>query len=270
MRNPGSRELRRRQARLEAQQRSSVRERTQAPSRDEMMRRGGLLEGVSPRQVTQFALMTLAAGIVVIALGVLGLLVEMGQRDLFLGIVVVAVAVIMTGTAVSITGPAYLTARGDRKHPSRTIQGQLVGASSISATPGLATLAVSVGKNVEQFRVRRELFERVKGGATVVGLTVTPGLNHVQTLTVIRRDRLAVMNEPPISRAMRMSVWLPLASIGSLIVGMAVGCAIGALLPLGTTFVHPLVALVLAAALAGGIALGTRWYSQRLVAQLGI
>jgi hypothetical protein len=103
-----------------------------------------------------------------------------------------------------------------------------------------------------------------------VGLTVTPGLNHVQTLTVIRRDRLAVMNEPPISRAMRMSVWLPLASIGSLIVGMAVGCAIGALLPLGSGFAHPLVALLLAAALAGGIALGTRWYSQRLVAQLGL
>ena len=270
MRNPGSRELRRRQARLEAQQRSSVRERSQASSRDEMMRRGGLLEGISPKEVTRFALMSLAAGIVVIALGVLGLLTEIGQHDLFLGVVVVAVAVVMTGTAISITGPAYLTARGDRKQPPRSIQGQLVGASSISATPGLATVAVSVGKNVEQFRVRRELFERVKGGATVVGLTVTPGLNHVQTLTVIRRDRLAVMNEPPISRAMRMSVWLPLASIGSLIVGMAVGCAIGALLPLGDGFVHPLVALVLAAALAGAIALGSRWYSQRLVAQLGI
>ncbi len=270
MRNPGSRELRRRQARLEAQQRTSVRERTLAPKREEMMRRGGLLEGLSPGQVTRFAGISLVVGIAVIALGVLGLLVELGQRDLFLGVVVVAVAVIMTGTALSITAPAYLTARGDRKQPSRTIQGQLVGASSISATPGLATVAISVGKSVEQFRVRRELFERVKGGATVVGITVTPGLNHVQTLTVIRRDRQAVMNEPPISRAMRMSVWLPLASIASLIGGMALGCAIGVLLPLGNGFDHPLVALALAAAVAGGIALGTRWYSHRLVAQLGI
>lgn len=255
---------------MEAQQRATVRERVQQPKRDEMLRRGGLLEGFSPAQVTRFAVLSLVAGLAVLALSVLGLLIEIGQHDLFLGIVVVAVAVIMVGTTLSITAPAFLTARADRKEAARNIQGPLVGASSISATPGLATVAITVGKTVEQFRVRRELFERVKSGATVVGLTVTPGLNYVQTLTVIRRDRLAVMNEPPISRAMRASVWLPLGSIAALVVGLALGCAIGVLLPLGTGVDHPLVALVLAAALAGGIALGSRWYGHRLVAQLGV
>ena len=255
---------------MEAQQRATVLERTQQPRRDEMMRRGGLLEGLSPAQVTRFGVISLVVGLVVLALAVLGLLIEIGQHDLFLGIVVVAVAVIMVGTTLSITAPAFLTARADRKEAARNIQGPLVGASSISATPGLATVAITVGKTVEQFRVRRELFERVKSGATVVGLTVTPGLNYVQTLTVIRRDRLAVMNEPPISRAMMASVWLPLGSIAALIVGLALGCAIGVLLPLGTGVDHPLVALVLAAVLAGGIALGSRWYGRRLVAQLGV
>ncbi|HVD04232.1 MAG TPA: hypothetical protein VNF75_08910 [Candidatus Dormibacteraeota bacterium] len=270
MRNPGSRELRRRQARLEGQQRTNVRERAQAPRRDEMMRRGGLLEGLSPSVVTRLALMSLVAGLVLIALAVLGLLIEIGQHDLFLGITVVLVAVIMAGTALSITAPAFQIARRDRKQAARNVQGQLVGASSISATPTLSTVAINVGKNMEQFRVRAELFERVKTGATVVGLTVTPGLNHVLTLTVIRRDRMAVMKEPPITRAMRISVWLPLISIASLIVGLALGCAIGVLLPLGNGVDHPLLTLVLAAAIAGVIALGTRWYSQRLVKQLGL
>ncbi|MHB1525936.1 MAG: hypothetical protein ACYCZN_06625 [Candidatus Dormibacteria bacterium] len=270
MRNPGSRELRRRQARMESQQRNSVRERAQAPSRDEIMRRGGLLEGLTPGMVSRLAIASLAGGLVLVGAAVLGLLVELGQHDLFLGIVIVLVAAVMAGTALSITAPAFLTARGDRKAQPRTIQGPLVGASRISPTPTLATVAVTVGKSVEQFRVRREFFERVKSGATVVGLTVTPGLNCVQTLTVIRRDRMAVMKEPPVSRAMLISVWLPIISLGSLVAGLGVGCLIGVVLPLGNNPFHPLVALVLAAALAGAVALGTRWYGQRLVAQLGL
>jgi len=270
MRNPGSRELRRRQARLESQQRNSVRERAQAPNRDEIMRRGGLLEGLAPSLVGRLAIASLAAGLVLIAVAVLGLLVELGQHDLFLGIVIVLVAAVMAGTALSITAPAFLTARSDRKAEPRNLQGPLVGASRISPTPTLATVAVTVGKNVEQFRVRRELFDRVRSGATVVGLTVTPGLNYVQTLTVIRRDRMAVMKEPPVTRAMLISVWLPILSLASLVVGLAVGCAIGVLLPLGDNVFHPLVALALAAAVAAAVALGTRWYSQRLVSQLGL
>lgn len=234
------------------------------------MRRGGLLEGLAPSLVSRLAIASLAAGLALIALAVLGLLVELGQRDLFLGIVVVLVAVVMAGTALSITAPAFLTARGDRKAQPRNIQGPLVGASRISPTPTLATVAVTVGKTVEQFRVRREFFERIKSGATVVGLTVTPGLNYVQTLTVIRRDRMAVMKEPPVTRAMLISVWLPIISLGSMVAGLGVGCFIGVVLPLGDNVFHPLVALVLAVAVAGAVALGTRWYSQRLVSQLGL
>ena len=268
MRNPGSRELRRRQARLETQQRTMVRERAQVPKRSEVMQRGGMLEGFAPSLVTRVALLSLLLSAVLIALAVLGLLVELGQKDLFLGVVVV-VALLISGVTMSVTAPAWLTARGDRKAQSRSIQGQLVGASRISPTPTLATLAINVGRNVEQFRVRPEFFERVKSGATVVGITVTPGLNYVQSLTVIRRDRLAVMKEPPVSRAMKVAVWLPLISLGSLSLGMALGCLIGALLPLGSGASHPLVTLLLAAVLAGGVALFTRWYGNRLAGQLG-
>ncbi len=269
MRNPGSRELRRRQARLETQQRTMVRERAQVPKRSEVMQRGGMLEGFAPSLVTRVALLSLLLSVVLIALAVLGLLVELGQKDLFLGVVVVVVAVLISGVTMSVTAPAWLTARGDRKAQARSIQGQLVGASRISPTPTLATLAINVGRNVEQFRVRPEFFERVKSGATVVGITVTPGLNYVQSLTVIRRDRLAVMKEPPVSRAMKVAVWLPLISLGSLSLGMALGCLIGALLPLGSGAAHPMVTLLLAAVLAGGVALFTRWYGNRLAGQLG-
>ena len=246
MRNPGSRELRRRQARYENQQRSAVREQTSAPRKEDVLKRGGLLEGLSPRVVTRVALAVSVGSVVVVAAGGLGLLIEIG----------------------TIAVPAMQAVRRDRKLPARTIQGQLVGASLISPTPGLATLVVNVGRQVEQFRVRRELFDRVKVGATVVGITVTPSLSHVQTLTVIRRDRMAAMTTPPITRSMRFAVWLPLASVGGLVAGVALGGLVGALLPLGIGAMHALVTLFLVALLAGGVTLFSRWYGSRLMKQL--
>ncbi|HEY6539032.1 MAG TPA: hypothetical protein VI138_08375 [Candidatus Dormibacteraeota bacterium] len=270
MRNPGSRELRRRQARLESQQRSVVREQTPTPRRADMTRRGGLLEGMAPGAVVRLTLAVTVISLALIGASVGGLLIEIGQKDLVLGIVVVIVALVITGITGSVVAPAMRAVRRDRRVPARTIQGPLVGASLVSPTPGLATVAITIGKNVEQFRVRSELFEKVRGGATVVGLTVTPGLNFVQALTVIRRDRLATMTTPPVTRAIRISVWLPLISVGAISIALALGCLIGALLPLGGGLTHPLVAAILAVALAGAVALVTRWYGQRLIKELGL
>jgi predicted lipid-binding transport protein (Tim44 family) len=255
---------------MESQQRSAVRDQSPPPRRSDMMRRGGLLEGLSPRFVTRLSFAVALVSLVMIAASVLGLLVEMGQKDLFLGIIVVLVAVTITGITGSVVAPAMRAGRRDRRIPARNVQGPLVGASLVSPTPGLATLALTVGKNVEQFRVRSELFEKVRGGATVVGLTVTPGLNYVQSLTIIRRDRLATMTTPPVTRAVKVSVWLPLMSVASMVAALALGCLIGVLIPLGASAIHPLVTVVLAVALAGAVALFTRWYGGRLVKELGL
>jgi hypothetical protein len=235
-----------------------------------MMRRGGLLEGLAPRAVFRLTVAVTAASLILIAAAVLGLLVEIGQHDLVLGVIVLLVALAITGIVGSVAAPAMRAARRDRRLPAQSIQGPLVGASLVSPTPGLATVAITVGKNVEQFRVRRELFDKLHGGATVVGLTITPGLNHVQTLAVIRRDRLATMTTPPVTRAIRISVWLPLASMAGVVIALALGCLVGALLPLGRSAVHPLVTALLAVVLAGVVALFTRWYGGRLVKQLGL
>lgn len=235
-----------------------------------MMRHGGLLEGLAPRTVTRLTQAFIALSVVLIAASVGGLLVEIGQRDLFLGVVVVLVALVITGITGSVAAPAMRAALRDRRMPARSIQGPLVGASLVSPTPGLATVAITVGKNMEQFRVRQDLFEKLRGGATVVGLTVTPSLGYVQALTVIRKDRLATMTTPPVSRAIRLSVWLPLLSVAGLAAALALGCLVGVLLPLGSSSVHPLVAVLLAMALAGGVALFARWYGGRLVKQLGL
>ena len=211
-----------------------------------------------------------AVSLLLIAAAVLGVLVEIGQHDLVLGVVVLLVALVITGIVGSVTAPAMRAARRDRRLPAQSIQGPLVGASLVSPTPGLATVAITVGKNVEQFRGRPELFDKLRGGATVVGLTITPGLNHVQALAVIRRDRLATMTTPPVTRAIRISVWLPLVSMAAVVIALALGGLVGALLPLGRSDLHPLVTAVLVVALAGAVALFTRWYGGRLVKQLGL
>lgn len=235
-----------------------------------MMRRGGLLEGLAPRVVGRLTLGVAALGLVLVVAAIGGLLVEIGQNDVFLGVVVLLVALIITGVTGSVVAPAMRAVRRDRRLPARTVQGPLVGASLVSPTPGLATVAITVGKNVEQFRVRSELFEKLRGGATVVGLTVTPSLNYVQALTVIRRDRLATMTTPPVTRAIKISVWLPLVSVAAMAVALALGCLVGALLPLASSTTHPLVTLLLAMILVGGVALFTRWYGRRLVKELGL
>jgi len=265
MRNPGSRELRRRQARLESQQRTAVRDQAQAPRRSDVMSRGGLLEGLAPGMVRRLTLGVALVSLLLIIAAVFAILVEIGQHDLLLGMVVLLVALTIVGLSASVVAPPMRAMRRDRRLPARTVQGPLVGASLVSPTPSLATVALTVGKNVEQFRVRSELFEKLHGGATVVGLTVTPALNYVQTLTVIRRDRLASMSPPPVSRAIRISVWLPLLSLAAVAVALALGCLIGALLPLSSSPLHPLVVVLLVVALAVAVALFSRWYGQRLV-----
>ena len=66
-------------------------------------------------------------------------------------------------------------------------------------------------------------------------------------------------------RAIKISVWLPLVSVAAMAVALALGCLVGALLPLASSTIHPLVTLLLAMILVGGVALFTRWYGQRLV-----
>ncbi len=272
MRNPGSRELRRRQARLEGQRRAEVREKVeaQAPNQQERLRRGGLFLGVSPRQVTRLALATTLGAVVLVGLGVLALLIELGQNDLPLGVVLVVLAALCGGAGASVVAPAIPPARRDQKTSPETVQGQLVGASEVSGTPGLALVALNVNRGIQEFRVRPELYQKLQGGAVTVGLTVTPNLQHVLTLTVIRRDRLARLQSPPISRAVRMSVWLPYLSFAALIGGLALGGLIGAFLPLGTSPLHALAAALLAAALAGGVAVGLRLYARRLMRGLDL
>jgi len=272
MRNPGSRELRRRQARLENQRRAEVRDKVQAqaPTQQERLRRGGLFLGLSPGQVTRLALAVTAGAVVLVALGALALVVEIGQRDLPLGVVLLVLAIVCGGAGASVMAPAVPPARRDGKLPVETVQGQLVGASEVSGTPGLALVALQVNRGIQEFRVRPELFEKLQAGAVTVGLTMTPNLQHVTTLTVIRRDRLAKLQSPPISRAVRMSVLLPYFSFAALIGGLALGGAIGALLPLGTSPVHALAAALLAALLAGGVALGLRLYAKRLMRGLDL
>ncbi len=267
MRNPGSRELRRRQARLESQRRAEVQEKVQAhaPDQRERLRRGGLFLGLAPRQVTRLALAVTSGAVVLVALGALALVVELGQHDLPLGVVLLALAVFCGGAGASVMAPAVPPARRDRTAPVETIQGQLAGASEVSGTPGLCLVALNVNRGIQEFRVRRELFEKLQGGAVTVGLTMTPNLQYVTTLAVIRRDRMAKLQSPPISRAMRIGVLLPYLSFAALIGGIVLGGAIGALLPLGTSPAHALAALLLAAAIAGAVALGLRLYAKRLM-----
>jgi len=272
MRNPGSRELRRRQARLESQRRAEVRDKVQAqaPSQQERLKRGGLFLGMSSAQVTRLSVAVTVAAVVLVALGALALVIEVGQHDLPLGVVLLVLAVVCGGAGASVIAPAVPPARRDRKAQVENVQGQLVGASEVSGTPTLALVALNVNRGIQEFRVRPELYAKLQGGAVTVGLTVTPNLQHVTTLTVIRRDRLAKLQSPPISRAMRMSVWLPYLSFATLIGGLAIGGAIGALLPLGTSPLHAFAAALLAAALAGAVALGLRLYAKRLVQGLDL
>src|SRR5437899_3665587 len=109
----------------------------------------------------------------------------------------------------TFVGPGFRLALKDRRTEPRLVQGQLVGASSVSTSMGLSMLMVQTRGGVEQYLVPAARLKQVPGNQVNVVLTVTPHLKHVKSVGVMGQ-RMVGRVEPPVPTVMRRLQLLPL------------------------------------------------------------
>jgi hypothetical protein len=161
----------------------------------------------------------------------------------------------------SFVGPGFRLAMRDRKVEPKLVQGQLVGASSVSTSMGLGMLMVQTRGGVEQYLVPPARLKQVPGNQVNVVLTVTPNLKHVKSVGVMGQ-RMVGRVEPPVPPVMRRLQLLPLATPLALAAAAIIGDEAVALSPIEPSLLHAVLAVV-AGAVLGAAVYGASFLLQR-------
>ena len=222
--------------------------------RERYVQAGGMLQGYAPDYVIRigyFAIAAAAVCLLVIAASLVFLPKIYGWPDA----VAAAVAwVFPIALLASFVGPGFRLARKDLKAEPRIVQGQLVGASSVSTSLGLGMLMVQTRGGVEQLLVPPARLKQVPGNQVNVVLTVTPNLHHVKSVGVMGQ-RMVGRVEPPVPPVMRRLQLLPLLTPLALALAALIGDESIALSPVATSIssIHAVLAVLTGAILAGAV-----------------
>jgi hypothetical protein len=222
----------------------------QKRQRERYVASGGMLQGYSPELVMRIGYVALA--IVVVCLLVVAAIVVFLPTGLPVRIVAAMAWVVPIAFLASFVGPGLRLAWSDRKKEPRLVQGQLLGASSVSTSLGLGMLMVKTRGGTEQYLVTPDKLAKVPGNQVPVVLSVTPSLRHVRSVGVMGQ-RMVGRPEPPVPEVVRRLRLLPLVTPAALAVAVIVGDDGTALAPIPNDLLHALLALVVGAALGAGV-----------------
>ena len=220
--------------------------------RERFVQAGGMLQGYAPDQVVRW-------GYIAIGIAALCLLIIAACLVFLPGIygwpdaVAAAVAWIFPiALLASFVGPGFRLALRDRKSEPRIVQGQLVGASSVSTSMGLGMLMVQTRGGSEQFLVPPARLKQVPGNQVNVVLTITPNLHHVKSVGVMGQ-RMVGRVEPPVPPVMRRLQLVPVLTPVALAAAAVIGDDAVALSPIPQSVIHAVLAVLAGAILAGGV-----------------
>ncbi len=220
--------------------------------RERFVQAGGMLQGYAPEQVVRWGY--IAVGIAALCVLIIAAFLAFipgiyGWPDAVAG----AVAwVFPIALLASFVGPGFRLALRDRKAEPKIVQGQLVGASSVSTSMGLGMLMVQTRGGSEQFLVPPARLKQVPGNQVNVVLTVTPNLHHVKSVGVMGQ-RMVGRVEPPVPPVMRRLQLIPLLTPVALAAAAVVGDDAVALSPISPSALHAVLAVLAGAILAGGV-----------------
>ncbi len=229
--------------------------------RERFVQAGGMLQGYAPEFVIRLGYISIGIGVLcvlIIAACLLFLPPIYGWPD---AVAAAFVWVLPIALLASFVGPGVRLALKDRKAEPKLIQGQLVGASSVSTSIGLGMLMVQTRGGVEQLLVPPSRLKQVPGNQVNVVVTVTPNLRHVRSVGVMGQ-RMVGRVEPPVPPVMRRLQLLPVLTPIALAVAAIVGDDAVALSPISPTTLHALIAVV-AGAVLGGAVYGISFLLQR-------
>ncbi|MGA7911080.1 MAG: hypothetical protein WB682_09350 [Candidatus Dormiibacterota bacterium] len=220
--------------------------------RERFVQAGGMLQGYAPDLVMRIGYISVA--VAVICLLVIAVLIAFvppvyGWPD---AIAASIAWVFPIALLASFVAPGFRLAFKDRKAEARLVQGQLVGASSVSTSMGLGMMMVQTRGGVEQYLVPPARLKQVPGNQVNVVLTVTPNLRHVRSVGVMGQ-RMVGRVEPPVPPVMKRLQLLPLMTPLGLALGAVIGDDAVAFSPIEPPLLHATLAVLVGAALAGAV-----------------
>jgi hypothetical protein len=220
--------------------------------RERFVQAGGMLQGYAPDFVMRLGYISVAVAVIcVLVIAVLIAFVP----PVYGWPVAIASAiawVLPIALLASFVAPGFRLAFKDRKAEARLVQGQLVGASSVSTSMGLGMMMVQTRGGVEQYLVPPARLKQVPGNQVNVVLTVTPNLRHVRSVGVMGQ-RMVGRVEPPVPPVMKRLQLLPLMTPLGLALGAVIGDDAVALAPIEPPLLHATLAVLVGAALAGAV-----------------
>jgi hypothetical protein len=229
--------------------------------RERYVQAGGMLQGYAPDFVIRMGYIAVAVAVVCVV-AIAAILVFLPPVYGWPDAVAAALAWLLPiALLASFIAPGFRLAMRDRKAEARLVQGQLVGASSVSTSIGLGMMMVQTRGGVEQYLVPPARLKQVPGNQVNVVLTVTPNLRHVRSVGVMGQ-RMVGRVEPPVPPVMKRLQLLPLLTPLALTLGAVIGDDAVALSPISPSALHALLA-VLAGAALGGAVYGVSFLLQR-------
>src|SRR5690349_5837891 len=147
--------------------------------RERFVQAGGMLQGYEPDLVIRIGYIAVAIAVVCLLAIVACALFLPAVYGWDVAVVAALVWVLPIALLASFIGPGFRLALKDRKAEAKLVQGQLVGASSVSTSMGLGMLMVQTRGGVEQFLVPPSRLKHVPGNQVNLILTITPNLRPV-------------------------------------------------------------------------------------------
>jgi hypothetical protein len=227
--------------------------------RERFVQAGGMLQGYNPDSVIRFGYISIA--IAVVCLLAIAALVIFLPYGLPVRIAAAIAWILPVALLASFVAPGFRLALKDRKAEARLVQGQLLGASSVSTSMGLGMLMVQTRGGAEQYLVPPARLKQIPGNQVNVVLTITPNLRYVRSVGVMGQ-RMVSRVEPPVPKVMRRLQWLPVATPVALALAAVIGDDAVAIAPIPNVIVHAGLAVLAGAALAA-IVYGISFFLQR-------
>jgi hypothetical protein len=235
--------------------------------RERFVQAGGMLQGYAPDFVVRLGY--IAVGIAVACVLIIAAILIFVPRIYGLPVAIAASIAWLLPIALlaSFIAPGFRLALKDRKAEGRLVQGQLVGASTVSTSMGLGMLMVQTRAGTEQYLVPPARLKQVPGNQVNVVLTVTPNLRHVRSVGVMGQ-RMVPRVEPPVPAVMNRLQQLPLITPIALAAAAIIGDDGVALSPIPNPTIHAALALVVGVALAGAVYGVSTFLQRRLMKEV--
>src|SRR5256885_3744388 len=235
--------------------------------RERYVQSGGMLQGYAPDFVIRLGYISIGIGVA--CLIVMGILLLLLHPIYGWGVAAIAAAAWLFPIALlaSFIAPGFRLALKDQKAEARLVQGQLVGASTVSTSMGLGLLMVQTRAGSEQYQVPPARLKQIPGNQVNVVLTVTPNLRHVRSVGIMGQ-RMVGRVEPPVPPVMRQLQRIPLITPIALALAVVIGDDGVALAPIANSALHAGLSVLVGAALGAAVYGASYLLQQRLTGEV--